>query len=534
MYLKRIKLFNLLMLLTLILSACGSFNTSNIIPNVEIPEVDIPIPSDPQDLLVDVPVVPQADRPVYGDEIYNALETCPNLALNQICIGSGTISSDISFSAGQYAELSAEQRINVTSTSINDYGIALARLQAPGVDADYNSLLVLAVGNVDVTFDEIFIGRDETNMNLPRLTFSSKNGPDFQSGLVIINESDEDLLSIEVNGVGLTFGSTGVVTSQPGGEMKVNMITGTVAVSANGETIPASAGESVKVKMNESSKPAGAPGGPSVDDDLLKPLTPPKKNNDDDDLLTSLQPLIWMNKFNNAHGRCIDGDARQVYRVLYFARLLLDNSSMEMAQDIRKIYSEKELEAVREKVISCATFELILDSTLVGSSAISWQTKVHGEALKLQFNEKGNLVSEVRGNIVATEFEPNIPVPPGCTYSSLSSDGELAVIEGSKLGIYYNTMKIHLNIWAENSVQNMALDCPSAPQVTIPLDWDTYFIYLHEDLFKDAKYGYVLEDWEYLGGEIYAESYYLNRSGAIEDGDVYMDTAFVIRHAPQK
>ena len=498
----RIKFFNLFLLLTLMLSACGSTN-SDIIPNMEIPVI-----SDAQDQLVDVPAPPVPDQPIFGDEIYNAIEACPDLGLNQICLGSGAFSGDISLSAGEIVDLSAGQHFNLTSTYLDDYSVIIARLQAPGVDADYNSLLVLAVGNTQVGFDEIFFGRDETNLNLPRIQFSSTNGTDFQSGVIIINESDEDLLTIEVNGVGLTLGSTAVVTSQPGGEMKVNMLTGTLSADSSAGSASASAGGSVKFPMTNESKPAGAPTSGGVEEDLLTPLAPPRKNQDD--LLTPLEPGVWMEKFESAYKRCIVGDARQVYRAVYFARLLLDNPNLEKAKDVRKVYDENELQEVREKMIRCATFELLLDSTLAGSSAISWQTKVHGEALQVQFDEKGNLVSEVRGNIVPTEFEPNMPVPPGCTYSTLSSDGDLAVIEGSKLGIYYNTMKIRLNIWAENSVQNVALDCPSAPQVTIPLDWDTYFIYLHEDLFKDAKYGHVLEDWEYIGSEIYAESYYLS------------------------
>lgn len=522
MSLNRIKLFNILILLMLMVSACGTTNPLDVVSDVEIPIV-----SDVQDqpAVVDEPPVP--DQPVFGDEIYNAIEACPDVALNEICLGSGSSSGvDLSSSGGRVLLAGGEQ-INLTSTSLGDYSVVIARLQAPGVDADHNSLLVLAVGTVDVSFDEIFYGRDETNLNLPRLTFSSTNGSDFQSGIVIINESDEDLLSIEVNGVGLTLGSTAVVTSQPNGEMKVSMLTGTVAVSANNTIVSASKGESIKVKMNDSSKPADVPNG-AGNDDLLTPLVPPREP-------TALE-FTQQNyqKFESAYNRCIAGDARQVYRLMYFGRLLLDNQNLERAEYIREYLTPVRVNEMKEKIRKCATFELILDSTLVGSSAISWQTKVHGEALTLQFDEKGNLVSEARGNIVATEFEPNMPIPPGCTYSALSSDGELAVIKGSKLGIYYNTMKIRLNIWAENSVQNVALNCPSAPQVTIPLDWDTYFIYLHEDLFKDAKYGHVLEDWEYLGGEIYAESYYLNRSGAIEDGDVYMDTAFVLRHAPQK
>jgi len=512
MSINRIKLFNFVVLVALVLSACGSIN-SDIIPSMEIPVI-----SDAQDQSVEIDVVPETEQPVFGEEINNAVAACPDIVLNEICLGSGSSSRiDLGRPGGRILLAGGEQ-ISVASTSLDDYSVIIARLQAPGVDADYNSLLILAVGTVDVSFDEIFYGRDETNLNLPRLTFSNSDLPGLQSGLIIINESDEDLLSLEVNGVGLTLGSTAVVTSQPNGAMNVTMKTGTVAVSASGETVPASAGGSVNVQMTAESKPAAAP----------------QRGDNVDDLLTSLMPAVWMSKFRKAHDRCISGDARQVYRVLYFARLLLDNPDLNMAQDVREVFTEAELQQVREQVKQCATFELILDSTLVGSSSISWQTKVHGEALQLQFDETGKLSNEVRGNIVATEFEPNMPVPPGCTTSSLSSDGELAVIEDSKLGIYYNTMKIRLNIWAENSVQNIALNCPSAPQVTIPLDWDTYFTYLHTDLFKDAQYGYVLEDWEYTSGEIYAEAYYLSRSGAIEDGDVYMDTAFVLRHAPQK
>ena len=529
----RFKLFNLLMLFTLVLSACGSLNASDIIPNVEIPDSS-DVQDQPVDFDLDVPI--EAEQPMFGDQINNAIAACPDVALNEICLGSGSSSGvDLGLPGGRVLLAGGEQ-INLTSSSLDDYSVVIARLQAPGVDTDYNSLLLLAVGTVDVSFDEIFYGRDETNLNLPRLTFSSTNGADFQSGVAIINESDEDLLGIEINGVGLTLGSTAVVTSQPNGEMKVTMQTGTVAVSASGETVSAVQGGSVKILMTQDSKPTSAPASGGVEEDLLTPLVPPSKSKGgvDDDLLTPLWPGPVVQKFKNAYDQCLAGDARQVYRIMYFARILLDNPDLNKAQEVRKVYSEGELHQVREKVKQCATFELILDSTLVGSSAISWQTKAHGEAFKLQFDEKGNLVNEVRGNIVAMEFEPNMPVPPGCTYSALSSDGELAVIEGSTLGIYYNTMRIRLNIWAENSVQNVALDCPSAPQVIIPLDWDTYFIYLHEDLFKDASYGHVLEDWEYTGGEIYAESYYLNRSGAIEDGDVYMDSAFVLRHVPQK
>ncbi len=535
---KVFKLFNLVLLLALVLSAC-----------THIYDPGLPAPEAPQSPVSEVstsiePDTP--DQPVFGEEIYNAMKACPDLALNQICLGHGSITGDISSSApGERADLSTGQHIAVTSTSLDDYSVVVARLQAPGVDSDFDSLLVLAVGTVDVRFDEIFFGRDETNQNLPRIQFSSSNVTDgetqLQGGIVIINESDEDLLSVEVNGVGLTLGSAAVITSQPNGEMKVHMRTGTVVASANGETIPASAGEKVIVPMTTESKPSAVLQVSLIEDDLLTPLVPPKRSTGDleDDLLTPLVPppgyyaKTRLGKFEIAYDRCVEGDARQVYRVMYFARLLLDNPNLNEAQAVREILGEQKLNEVREKVKKCATFELILDSTLVGSSAISWQTKVHGEVLQLQFDEKGNLVAPVQGNIVATEFEPNMPVPPGCAFSALSSDGELAVIEGSKLGIYYNTMKIRLNIWAENSTQNVVLDCPNATQ-NIPLDWDTYFIYLHSDLLKDATYGHVIEDWEYLGGEIYAESYYLSRSGAIEDGDVYMDTAFVLRHAPQK
>ena len=196
----RIKLLNLFLLLMLMMSACGTSNPVELIPDVEIPGV-----SDSQDQPVEMDTPPVADQPLFGDVITNVIEQCRSAALNQAC------------HHGEISDLSAGQTFRAESASLDSYDIWVFRLQAPGVGSDFESLLILAAGNTEVRFDEIFIGRDETNQNLPRLVFSTTDGADFSSGLVIINESEEDLLSLEANGVGLTLGSTAVATSQPNG-----------------------------------------------------------------------------------------------------------------------------------------------------------------------------------------------------------------------------------------------------------------------------------------------------------------------------
>lgn len=531
MFHNRSKFFNLLILISLVVSACGSINTSDVITNVEVP-----VASDVQDPFLDVPAVPEPDQPIFGDQIYNALEACPDVALNEICLGSGSSSGlDLGISAGRVSLAGGEQ-INLTSSSLDDYSVVIARLQAPGVDADFNSLLVLAAGTVDIHFEEIFYGRDETNLNLPRLTFSSTSGADFQSGIVIINESDEDLLSIEVNGVGLTLGSTAVVTSQPNGEMKVTMKTGTVAVSANEETISAVKGGSVNVPMTQESKPVGAPVSGGLEEDLLTPLVPPSKTKSgvDDDLLTPLWPGAVMSSFSKAYDRCIAGDARQVYRAMYFARILLDNPDLEKAQDVRKVYDEADLQQVREKLSRCATFKLILTGDQQGAAPITWTTKVSGDVLQLQFDYQGKLVAPVEGELAVTEFSPSMPMPPGCSSTTKTGNSIMRVQEFSTLKIYYNTIQIRMYFWPDPVTETLVLNCPSAPPVEISLAWNIIYWYLHPDLLRKENQSYLIQDWEYTGGQIYAEAFYLDRSGALEDGEAISNTAFTLIHTPQK
>lgn len=512
------KLFSVIVSLSIFVSACTSIDASNA-PVPEMPEIPVAVEAD---------IPPAADQPLFGDEIYNAIEQCQSVGLNQACHN------------GEISDLSAGQTIRAESASLNSYDIWLARLQAPGVDSDFESLLILAGGNVEMRFDEIFIGRDETNQNLPCLAFSTADGADFSSGLIIINESEEDLLSLEANGVGLTLGSTSVVTSQPNGEMNVRMLTGSVAVSANEETIDASAGEKVTVPMTAEAKPSGPLIVGKLEDDLLTPLVPPRKpaDNIEDDLLT---PLVspdyfandYLKKFESAYNRCLTGDARQVYRAQYFTRKIFDEQSVVSAA-VRRILGEPKLQEIREKFKNCATFELILTGSQQGSSSLSWTSKVSGDVMKLQFDHNGKLIAPVEGELTVTEFLPDMPLPPGCSSTAEMANSTLRVQEFSTLKIYYNTMRIRLYFWPNPVTEKLIMNCTSAPPVELPLDWNTYFWYLHPDLLREENQSYLVQDWEYTGGEIYAEAFYLGRSGTIEDGTVTSDTAFTLMHTPQK
>ncbi len=150
----KLKLFSLIVSLSIFASACTSIDASNA-PVPEMPELPVAMEAD-------VPPVP--DQPLFGDEIYNVIEQCQSAGLNQACHN------------GEISDLSAGQTIRAESASLDSYDIWVARLQAPGVDSDFESLLILAAGNTEVRFDEIFIGRDETNQNLPRLVFSATDG----------------------------------------------------------------------------------------------------------------------------------------------------------------------------------------------------------------------------------------------------------------------------------------------------------------------------------------------------------------------
>lgn len=515
------KPYSLLLLFVVLMSACGQIDNPNLFAT------EAPISSE-----VDAP--PAADQPLFDDVIIHAIEQCQNAGLNQACHN------------GEVSDLSAGQSFRAESASLDTYDIWMFRLQAPGVDGDFESLLILAAGNAELRFDEIFIGRDETNQNLPRLTFSSVDGADFSSGLVIINESAEDLLSLEVNGVGLTLGSTAVATSQPNGEMKVRMLTGTVAASTS-QTVHAAAGETVHVPMTADSKPQPAAQAESDDDEIeITPLARPSVTASDEDVIT-ITPLRndyelgleaienflanrVLRKFNRAYNRCMEGDARQVYNVMYFANYLLDPARNYMRREL----GETAIQTVREQVKQCATFELILTGNQQGSSSLSWMSKVSGDVLKLQFDHTGKLAASAQGDLTVTEFMPEMPLPPGCIQSTQTDGALLHVQEYSTLKIHYNTMRIRLYVWPDPVIEKLILNCSSVAPVEIPLDWNTYFWYLHPDLLRKQNQSYLIQNWEYTGGQIYAEAFYLGRSGTIEDGTVTSDTAFTLMHAPQK
>lgn len=537
------KRYALFLLFALLISACGQMNPPS------LPAAEAPVSSGEETAAADGES-PAAEAPLFDAVIANAIEACRGAGLNQACHN------------GEVSDLADGQTFRAESAALDSYDIWAFRLQAPGVDSDFESLLILAAGNAELRFDEIFIGRDETNQNLPRLTFSSAHGADFSSGLVIINESAEDLLSLEVNGVGLTLGSTAVATSQPNGEMKVRMLTGTVAATTS-ETVHAAAGETVRVPMSAESKPQpaaeydgveisplsdnpqpaaeydGVEISPLDDDPEITPLVSPSVTNSDEDEITitpltgskiETTPEYFLRKFKRAYNRCMDGDARQVYNVMYFAQYLLNESR----PYIRKTLGDAALQAVREQVKQCATFELILTGSQQGSSSLSWTSKVSGDVVKLQFDYNGKLAAPAQGDLTVTEFSPEMPLPPGCVQSAQTDGGLLHVQEISTLKIHYNTMRLRLYIWPDPVIENLILNCPSAAPVQIPLDWNTYFWYLHPDLLRRQNQSYLIQNWEYTGGQIYAEAFYLNRSGTIEDGTVTSDTAFTLMHTPQK
>lgn len=514
------KTYALLLLFVLLTSACGQVN----LPDLSVTEAPMPVNEEA------LPAEPEA--PLFDSIIADAIAQCQGAGLNQACHN------------GEVSDLAAGQTFRAESAALASYDIWAFRLQAPGVDSDFESLLLLAAGNAEVRFDEIFIGRDETNQNLPRLTFSSADGADFSSGLVIINESAEDLLSLEVNGVGLTLGSTAVAASQPNGDMQVRMLTGTVAATTS-ETVHAAAGETVRVPMSAESKPQpaaeydGVEISPLDDDPEITPLVSPSVTNSDEDDVTitplnsktvETTPEYFLRKFTRAYNRCMDGDARQVYNVMYFANYLLSESR----PYVRKILGDSALQAVGEQVKQCATFELILTGSQQGSSSLSWTSKVSGDVVKLQFDHNGKLAAPAQGDLTVTEFMPEMPLPPGCIQSAHTNGALLHVQEISTLKIYYNSMRIRLYFWPDPVIETLILNCPNAAPVEIPLDWNTYFWYLHPDLLRRQNQSYLIQNWEYTGGQIYAEAFYLGRSGTIEDGTVTSDTAFTLMHAPQK
>jgi uncharacterized protein YraI len=94
-----------------------------------------------------------------------------------------------------------------------------------------------------------------------------------ENGIMIQTPSGVGQVSLRVNDVNISLGSTAFLRAQPGGMLTVSMLEGTGEVEAHGTTRVAVEGTQVSVPLSDDLSPTGPPGFPEpVDVGVLRPL----------------------------------------------------------------------------------------------------------------------------------------------------------------------------------------------------------------------------------------------------------------------
>lgn len=477
-------------------------------------------------------------EPSYAAALSQALADCAAAALNQVCYARGSVALDGGgplTTPGQVAALDGVSGLTLASPDAAHWSVALLRLAAdsptPGL-----GLTLLAFGNVEIRSLTLFDAAAGNGDVAPALSFSSSPVPGQDpetGGLIVYNPNHEEPLAIRLNGADLSLASSAVVQAQPGAKMSVTMATGSALVqTAAGESALLQAHQ-LTVPLDGSGDAAGAPSTPTLtDEDLLAPLT----LHDEDDLLTRLVPPRGpldlqkafddlLASFDSAHSRCLQGDSRQVYRVIYFARVL---------KMYEKAYPDGLMSLIDVQVTQCATFELEFNSVIAATSSVAWGSiQVQGQGMIVTFDMNGYLVRP--SSMPLTHLRYDIEIEPICPYQFVLIDGGLSLYEGA-MRINRNRLEFSTLLHPVHIAEHTIWFCPDVPPFEVPSAfafWREMFKSLHMTEIVDDGNGYWFTPahWKYTGNEILAEAIF-QREVAFYDGLAAGDTWLVMLHKP--
>ena len=454
----------------------------------------------------------------YTDAIAKAYADCAAIELNSACFsgGTGQVSpAGTMLSAGQTLPLTGEETFNIQSDG-DVPSVLVLKLAAPGIEGDSQPLVLLAVGNVDVNYIALSTPpAEDTGAAMgPSIRFSSTpmaNGA--ASGLYFVNAAEDDLISFDMNDASFVIGSSGLAQTTPEGNTNIHMLTGSADVTAAGGNAQVVAGESAQIQqpMGIIEKiRSGIPLTERESDLLAQAIFEAGAQELNEEIIAD---------FNKAFEKCMAGDSRQVYRMLYYARQMSRNGI--------------DQNQYAEKYMRCASFELILDSKVEGQSDMSWVSEVESKGgTILQFGLDGKLAGSSQQPLTYRTFEVSMPPTPGCSQEYPHQDSTMKVLDGS-MKISGNTVKVEMKLWFDIMTASLSMNC-AGQAINIPLDWNTHFWYLHPDLLDAGQQAYIIRDWKYTKGEVFAEAIYADRTQPIENGVVNGTSYFILRHAPQK
>ncbi|MEZ4733993.1 MAG: hypothetical protein R3E79_43425 [Caldilineaceae bacterium] len=322
----------------------------------------------------------------YAQQLTAAGQQCAATPANHVCLANGTMEGFAQVGTSMPLTGITSLAVHAASPAVTDWTVLLLRLQAPGDETITKTLDLLAVGHVDLTALHLFTGTVTDTVgafSMPQLHLVShplgEGDTRAPSGLILHNAQDE-LLSITVNGAGITLGSTAFVQAQPGAALVVNLREGSALVQAAGAERAVVAGSQVTIPLDGQGTVAGTPSEPTAyDDELFVPLLTPEQVTYNELSARLSQALLQCRLANNP---------KRVYRAFYFVRQL-NTAAM------RRLMSQEVWDGYAELFKRCARFEVIFDATITGDTTVDWTDQLHSDGAFVQFDFNGDLVAGV-------------------------------------------------------------------------------------------------------------------------------------------
>ncbi|MDX1992295.1 MAG: LCCL domain-containing protein [bacterium] len=213
-------------------------------------------------------VVAQAACPVEVTQALDAAdEACRGLGRNQVCYGNASITAslrdaNLTFAQrGDIVDLLSLERLSLTpySGSGGEWGVAVALLQASIPDT-------LPGQNVTVVlFGDAQLQTSEASASA--YTFSGGVGEpacrEAPNGMLIRTPENYDQpVSLTINGVEVSLGSTAYMSAQPGGEFQIALLEGSAEVTAQGTTQNLTPNTRTRIPLDAALTAAGPPSPP--------------------------------------------------------------------------------------------------------------------------------------------------------------------------------------------------------------------------------------------------------------------------------
>lgn len=422
----------------------------------------------------------------YRDILQKMQHMCAATGLNQVCVVSGQVDVQaaagvqVASQPGTVTDLSGVQRLNLASTGTDpqQWAIAWLRLRADSGTPD-QALNVLAFGNVQISDITLFDGQAAVTdtLTLPGLHFASSPVAgvtgEGSSGLLVINPTAEDLLSLRLNGAEITLGSTALMQAQPGQQMTVTMATGTSLTQSGSGGSSAIQNQQVSVPLNQSGQAAGAPNPPKTIDPLKYVFFDAFKPKPTQELGNSV-----LARLNRAIDRCLDHEARYVYNVLFWTHIIETDPALKAHIDPVK------LTEAYDRAPDCLTFEVHFWSNVTTTSAYHSQASTifdKPETIKVQFYADGGFLSSDTNDQLDYDSYQYTAAVSQCTILTQTTPGRLLPSDGwMKIAVNKVRVSLDLQLW-EQPTDHAWLNCPPAPPVFLAQNhWVTAFYHLYK------------------------------------------------------